>query len=65
MSKLKALDKTMLIDAGKDMTGVLDARFTKEKFAVLMVDYCTKEIKAASLADGMKSLGIYARIVGC
>jgi len=59
------LDKMRLIQFLKKTTGVSDASFTREKPAILKVDYCTKEIKAANLVEKINSLGVFARIVGC
>ena len=58
-------DKSNLIETVKNMPGVFGAKFTREKPAILMVDYCTKETKAINLVEGINSLGAYARIVGC
>ena len=58
-------DKASLVTAVKQMSGVSDASFTREKPAILMVEYCTKETKAVELAEGINSLGAYAKIVGC
>jgi hypothetical protein len=58
------LDKVRLIQSMKNTAGVSDANFTTEKPAVLLVDYCTKEVKAARLVEKINSMGIFARIVG-
>ncbi len=59
------LDKMRFIQSVKKMTGVFDASFTREKPAILMIEYCTKETKAVSLAGEINGMGIDARIVGC
>lgn len=58
-------DKASLVAAVKQMNGVSDASFTREKPAILMVDYSTKETRAVELVEGINSLGAYAKIVGC
>ena len=60
-----ALDKATLVAAVKQMSGVSDASFTREKPAILMVDYCTTETRAVELVAGINGLGAYAKIVGC
>ena len=47
------------------MTGVADASFTREKPAIVMVDYRKQETNATDVVRGISSLGIFARIVGC
>ena len=59
------LDKMRLIQSLKKMTGVADASFTREKPAIIMVDYSKKETSAADVVKGINGLGIFARIVGC
>ena len=59
------LDKMRFIHSLKNMTGVFDARFTREKPSILMIEYCTKETKALSLAKAINGMGVDAKIVGC
>jgi hypothetical protein len=59
------LDKMRFIQSLKNMTGVFDARFTREKPAILMIEYCTKDTKALSLAEEINTMGVDAKIVGC
>jgi hypothetical protein len=59
------LDKMRLIRSLKKMTGVFDARFTREKPAILMIEYCTKETRAVNLAEKINAMGVVAKIVGC
>lgn len=59
------LDKATLVAAVKQMTGVSGASFTREKPAILMIEYCTKDTRAVELVAGINSLGAYAKIVGC
>jgi hypothetical protein len=61
----KAFDKNALIDSINAMPGVSGAKFTREKPAILMIDYCARETKAVRLVEGINNLGAYARIVGC
>ena len=58
-------DKDALVDSVKAMPGVSDATFTREKPAILMVDYRSQETKAVRLVEAISNLGMYARIVGC
>ena len=59
------LDKMRLLQTVKKMEGVFDASFTRETPAIMMIDYCTKEVKAGDLAKNINDLGIIAKIVGC
>jgi len=59
------LDIMRFIQSVKKMTGVSDARFTREKPAILMIEYCTKETRAVYLAEEINAMGIVAKIVGC
>ncbi len=59
------LDKMRLIQSLKKMTGVVDASFTRETPAIVMVNYCNKETSAVDVAKGISGLGIFARRVGC
>lgn len=61
----RKLDRNAFIDSVKAMPGVLHAKFTREKPAILMIDYCGQETKAVRLVDSINNLGTYARIVGC
>ena len=61
----EAFNKISLIESVKKMNGVYDANFTREKPAILMVDYCTKETRAVELVAGINRSGAYAKIVGC
>ena len=61
----RELDRDALIDSVKAMSGVSDAKFTRVKPAILMVDYCSQETKAVRLVESISNLGAYARIVGC
>jgi hypothetical protein len=59
------LDKMRLIQSLKKMTGVFDASFTREKPAIVMIDYWADQTSAAELVEGISDLGIFARRVGC
>jgi len=59
------LDKKRLIQSLKKMTGVSDASFTREKPAIVMVNYQTNQTSAADLVEGISGLGIFAQRVGC
>ncbi len=61
----RELDKDALIDSVEAMPGVSNAKFTREKPAILMIDYCRQETKAVRLVESISNLGAYARIVGC
>jgi hypothetical protein len=61
----REFDETTLVEAVKKLSGVSDAKFTRDKPAILMIDYCTKEIRAINLVEAITSMGAYARIVGC
>jgi hypothetical protein len=54
-----------LIQSLKKMTGVCDASFTREKPAILMINYWTNQTSAAELVKDISDLGIFARRVGC
>jgi hypothetical protein len=61
----REFDKNVLIDSVNAMPGVSSTKFTREKPAILMIDYCAQETKAVRLVEGINNLGAYARIVGC
>jgi hypothetical protein len=42
----RELDKDALIDSVEAMSGVSDAKFTRETPAIMMINYCSRETKA-------------------
>lgn len=58
-------DRTQLLDTIKAISGVSDANFGRDKPAILMIDYCVKELSAVNLIQRIRDLGLHAKIVGC
>jgi len=58
-------DRTQLLETIKGMSGVSDANFGRDKPAILMIDYCVKEVSAVNLIQSIRELGLHAKIVGC
>jgi len=58
-------DRTQLLEAIKGVRGVSDANFGRDKPAILMIDYCVKELSAVNLIQHIRDMGLHAKIVGC
>lgn len=59
------VEKRQVLQVLNDTDGVLGLKFVREDPTVMMVDYCSKEVKVEQLVSKVAASGFTIRRVGC